>query len=47
MAGKHEIRAGDKVAQLIIEKCHKVNWVESQTLDDSERGTEGFGASGR
>lgn len=36
---------GKAVAQLIIEKCHEVKWVEAEELDSSERGTGKFGSS--
>lgn len=42
---KLTISQGDKIAQLIIEKCHDIEWVE-QELSDSERGMGGFGSSG-
>tara|TARA_Y100001963_G_scaffold129009_1_gene183853 strand:- start:475 stop:957 length:483 start_codon:yes stop_codon:yes gene_type:complete len=42
---KFSISAGDRIAQLIIEKCHNINWVEEK-LSESERGTGGFGSSG-
>ena len=34
-----------KVAQLIIEKCHDVDWAEVDDLDESERGEDGYGSS--
>jgi dUTP pyrophosphatase len=40
---------GDRVAQLIIEKCHDIEWQEVDEvgdLDDSDRGEGGFGSSG-
>ncbi len=42
---KFEINAGDRIAQLIIEKCHSVNWVDSE-LSESDRGAGGFGSTG-
>ncbi len=42
---KFEIRPGDRIAQLIIEKCYSVNWIESK-LSESDRGLGGFGSSG-
>ena len=44
--GLVSIDEGDRVAQLIIEKCEDVEWEESNSLDSSERGTSGFGSSG-
>ena len=34
-----------KVAQLIIEKCHDVDWMETNDLSESERGDGGYGSS--
>lgn len=45
--GRFQIEKGDKIAQLIIEKCHKVNWIESEVLDDSDRNLGGFGSTGK
>ena len=41
------VSVGDRVAQIIIEKCHEVNWSQSSTLPDSERASGGFGSSGK
>lgn len=43
---KFEIRAGDRIAQLIIEPAYKVEWKETNKLNDSARGVNGFGSSG-
>jgi len=37
---------GSKIAQLIIEKCHTVNWEEASDLPESERLDAGFGSTG-
>jgi dUTP pyrophosphatase len=42
----YEIRAGDRIAQLIVTKYESVEWIE-ETLAESARGTGGFGSSGR
>ena len=42
---KFSISKGDRIAQLIIEKCHEIRWIESE-LSDSERGQDGYGSSG-
>lgn len=42
---RFEIKPGDRIAQLIIEKCHVVNWEESD-LSESERNAGGFGSTG-
>jgi len=46
-ANKIEIRPGDRIAQLIIEKCHTVEWKPMETLEESQRGEQGFGSSGQ
>ena len=43
---KFSISKGDRIAQLIIEKCHDIQWVEGD-LDDSDRGEGGYGSSGQ
>ena len=40
------INPGDRIAQLIIEKCHSVEWELKEGLSDSARGDGGFGSSG-
>jgi dUTP pyrophosphatase len=39
-------RKGDRIAQLIIEKCHEVEWQEVDELNGTTRGDDGFGSSG-
>jgi dUTP pyrophosphatase len=46
-ANKIEIKPGDRIAQLIIEKCHAAEWKSMKTLEESERGEGGFGSSGQ
>ena len=45
-ANKLDIKPGDRIAQLIIEKCHQTKWNEMKTLNNSKRGQDGFGSSG-
>jgi dUTP pyrophosphatase len=40
------IKEGDRVAQFIIEKITETEIVEVDDLDDTERGTGGFGSTG-
>jgi dUTP pyrophosphatase len=42
----YTIRAGDRIAQMIVAKYEAVEWVE-QDLARSVRGSGGFGSSGR
>lgn len=41
-----QIEKGDRIAQLIIEKCHDIEFEEVEALSESERGESGFGSSG-
>ena len=41
-----EIKKGDKIAQLIMEKCELPPIEEVLEIDDTERGNRGFGSSG-
>ena len=45
-ANRANIKPGDRIAQLIIEKCYKVDWTKMKILENSERGQGGFGSSG-
>lgn len=40
------VKAGDRIAQLIIEKITDTELVETEDLDDTERGVGGFGSTG-
>jgi dUTP pyrophosphatase len=42
----YTVRAGDRIAQMIVARYEAVEWVEGG-LADSARGTGGFGSSGR
>jgi dUTP pyrophosphatase len=42
----YEIRAGDRVAQMVVAQYTTVEWEEGE-LADSVRGAGGFGSSGR
>ncbi|WP_336968873.1 dUTP diphosphatase [Brevundimonas aurantiaca] len=41
------IRRGERIAQLVIAKHERADWVEVETLDDTARGAGGFGSTGR
>lgn len=41
-----EVRRGDRVAQLVIQKVERVELLEVDTLDDTVRGEGGFGSTG-
>jgi dUTP pyrophosphatase len=42
-----EIRKGDRIAQLVIQKVERAAFVQARELDSTERGTGGFGHTGR
>ena len=43
---RFEIKQGDRIAQLILEKCETPPIEEVTSIEDTERGTRGFGSSG-
>jgi dUTP pyrophosphatase len=38
---------GDRIAQIVFQKVEKANWELVQALDSTERGTGGFGHTGK
>ena len=42
-----EVRRGDRIAQLIVQRVHEVTWCEVGELPSSHRGDGGLGSSGR
>ena len=40
------INDGERVAQMIIAKHEQVSWIETKSLDETERGAGGFGHTG-
>ncbi|MFA6476500.1 MAG: dUTP diphosphatase [Candidatus Paceibacterota bacterium] len=43
----YEIKKGERVAQMIIQKYEKVDIEEAKELSDGERGSNGFGSTGK
>ncbi|MGW4122139.1 MULTISPECIES: dUTP diphosphatase [Nocardia] len=41
-----ELRRGDRIAQLLVQKVELVDFVEVEALDDTARGAGGYGSSG-
>ncbi len=41
-----EVNDGDRIAQLIIAKHESIEWLQADTLENSERGAGGFGSTG-
>ena len=40
------INVGDRIAQLVIQRVENVNFLQIETLDETERGDGGFGHTG-
>ena len=41
-----KISNGDRIAQLVLSRYNKINWVQAQELDATNRGEGGFGSTG-
>lgn len=41
------IQNGDRIAQLVLQKVEKINWQVSTGIEESARGTGGFGHTGK
>lgn len=41
------IQPGDRIAQMVLQQVEKIEWVVSESLNESERGSGGFGSTGR
>ena len=42
-----EIQKGDRIAQMVVSRYERVTWDAVEGLEDSGRGSGGFGSSGR
>ncbi len=42
-----EVVRGERIAQLVVQAVANVNFVEVEALDETERGDQGYGSSGR
>ena len=40
------VEPGDRIAQLVIQQVENIAWQQVSALDETERGTGGFGSSG-
>ena len=40
------IEDGERIAQMVIAKHEQAHWIEVETLEETERGTGGFGSTG-
>ena len=41
------LNPGERIAQMVVARFEKVEWTPCEQLSDSERGTGGFGSTGR
>ena len=41
-----EITDGERIAQMVIARHEQAEWIETDILDETERGTGGFGHTG-
>ena len=41
------INPGERIAQMVVARSERAQWVEVQELDSTERGEGGFGSTGR
>ena len=41
------INPGERIAQMVVARYEKVQWNEVEVLDETERGSGGFGSTGR
>ena len=42
-----EIKRGERIAQMVVARHERVQWIETDELSDTERGAGGFGHTGR
>jgi dUTP pyrophosphatase len=41
------VQCGDRIAQMVFSRTHRAKFVLTEALDDTERGTGGFGHTGK
>ena len=46
-AEEQTIQPGDRIAQMVLQKVERIEWQPVETLDDTDRGTGGFGSTGK
>ena len=44
---KFVVEPGDRIAQLVFNKCEQAQWEEVDSLDETKRGSGGFGSTGK
>ncbi len=42
-----EIKDGERIAQMVINKYEKISWQQVDSLDETQRGAGGFGSTGK
>lgn len=47
LPGSVNIKKGERIAQITLERVEPIEWVEVDALSDTERGSGGFGSSGK
>lgn len=40
------VQSGDRIAQMVVARCEKVEWISADSLSDTARGEGGFGHTG-
>lgn len=43
---KFTVKPGDKIAQIVLKKVEKIEWVVLDDLNETVRGSDGFGSTG-
>lgn len=43
----YTLQPAERIAQLVAAKCEQINWCEVTSIGESERGTGGFGSTGK
>ena len=41
------INPGERIAQMVVARYEKIDWDEVESLDETDRGTGGFGSTGK
>lgn len=41
-----QVRRGDRIAQLVVQRVEQISWIETDSLPESARGETGHGATG-
>jgi dUTP pyrophosphatase len=41
------IHSGDRIAQMVLQKVEKIEWINTNELEETERGDGGFGSTGQ